>query len=159
MNLVTATGGIRYRALNETAELTLQDSVQILLRQIERLSNGALAYARANTISSAPNSQDRTGITPALQWRPSDRLSLFADVLYSKLESDAREYNAATLAGDGGFGISAFEVRGSSVVYAERTNILARNEVKFNQSETDFNQFILGADADLTNNLVVKATL
>lgn len=120
-----------------------------------RLSDGSLAYPVANTISSVSNSQDRTGITLALQWNVSDDLLLSTDIIYGKLESDAREYNAATR---GYRQINDFEVRGSSIVYAEFLDADIRNESKFNQSETEFSQFIFEADASLSDSLTAKFT-
>ncbi len=120
-----------------------------------RLSDGSLAYPVANTISSVSNTQERTGITTALQWRPSDDVSFTADIIYGRLTSDAREYNAATR---GGRTIDDFEVQGNSIVYGKYLDADIRNESKLYQSTTDFNQFVLEADVQFNDDFKMTAT-
>lgn len=121
-----------------------------------RLTDGSLAYPVANTISSVSNSQTRTGVTTALQWRPSDDVSLTADILFGKLESDAREYNAATR---GYSELNDFAVEGTSIVYADFLSADIRNESKFNQSTTEFHQVLLEADIVINDDLNMVASI
>mgnify|MGYP003624833500 CR=1 FL=1 len=119
------------------------------------LSDGSLAIPNANTISSVSNSQERLGITTAFQWRPTENISLSADIIYAQLDSDAREYNAAT---QGNRTIDDFEVKGTSLVYAKYLDADIRNESKFSQSTTEFSQFVLEADVKLSDDLTMKAS-
>ncbi|RYV01364.1 TonB-dependent receptor [Shewanella sp. OPT22] len=121
---------------------------------ISTLSNEDLAYPVANTLSSVSNNQTRTGITTALQYRPNDSWSFTADIIYGKLDSDAREYNIATRGYDQ---INDYEIQGNSLVYANYLSADMRNESKLSQSTTEFNQYVLEVDGVLTDDLTMSA--
>ena len=116
----------------------------------------------------------RTGLATALEYRPSLETRFNLDILYSKDDSTRQEAfmqailnagtNRANLAAPvatgttGNMNVLDYEIDNTNTVtYAAFENALIRNEVRYDELSTDFLQFTLSAQHQLTDNLKVDA--
>ena len=121
---------------------------------------------RANNIASWANTRKRTGITAALQWRPSERLSFDLDMLYGKLSNDRIENQISTagtnaFTGDVNKGQRLIDaaISGNDLVSASFENLDLRTESKVSFGETVFNQISLQGDFAVTDRLQARALI
>ncbi|MCS4307072.1 TonB-dependent receptor [Rheinheimera pacifica] len=115
----------------------------------------------------------RTGMAAAFEFRPSNETRFNLDILYSKDDSTRQEAfmqailnagaNRATLAAapgstTGGMNVLDYEIDDSNTVtYASFENALVRNELRYDELSTDFLQFSLSGQHQLTDNLKIDA--
>ncbi|GGW53149.1 TonB-dependent receptor [Alishewanella tabrizica] len=115
----------------------------------------------------------RTGLATALEYRPSNETRFNLDVLYSKDDSTRQEAfmqailnagaNRATLAAPassttGGMNVIDYEIDNSNTMtYGSFQNALVRNELRYDELATDFLQFTLSGQHQLTDNLKIDA--
>lgn len=105
--------------------------------------------------------QERTGVTGAFQFRPSDATTISLDVLYSKLNSTRQEdflealsfsRNAAA-GGQTQIHVLDAAVDNNMLVYGLFNNVDVRSESRFDQLSTKFTQVSLSADHQFTDRL------
>ena len=105
--------------------------------------------------------QERTGVTGAFQFRPSDATTISLDVLYSKLNSTRQEdflealsfsRNAAA-GGQTQIHVLDAAVDNNMLVYGLFNNVDVRSESRFDQLTTKFTQVSLSADHQFTDRL------
>ena len=105
--------------------------------------------------------QERTGVTGAFQFRPSDATTVSLDVLYSKLNSTRQEdflealsfsRNAAA-GGQTQIHVLDAAVDNNMLVYGLFNNVDVRSESRFDELSTKFTQVSLTADHQFTDRL------
>lgn len=104
----------------------------------------------------------RTGLATALEYRPSLETRFNLDILYSKDDSTRQEaFMQGILNGNGQTGpmnVLDYEIDNTNTVtYASFENALIRNELRYDELSTDFLQFTLSGQHQLTDNLKVDA--
>jgi len=131
------------------------------------LEGGQIFFMRGNRYTVWENEQERLGLTSALQFRPTDNLSFDLDVLYSKLSNNRNEWHLPTAGSSStalGF-INDLEIQpaadgdGYEAVYGNFSNVSLRTESREDEDITRFTQITLASTWDVTDDLVVKATL
>lgn len=114
------------------------------------------------------HSQERTGATLALQWRPSNNTELSFDYLYANFDATRAEIflevpsfsssNNAT--GSQGMCVSDAAIQGGNLVYGVFRNCASnpggtgtdiRSEARFDQLSTEFNQWTLAGEHDFSD--------
>jgi len=120
------------------------------------INAGQLRFARGNRYSVWENEQERLGLTTSLQYRPSDRFRLDADVLYAELNNQKDEHHLMTR-GAGQTALSGPQRAGGTlqggtvineliyndlneVVYADFSNVTLATESRRQQMDTRFYQ-------------------
>jgi len=119
----------------------------------------------AETYSTWFDHRTRLGVTLALQYEPGTRLKLGADLLYGRLSNGRDEFSLASagdnpLTGDvkGTQRLSAAEVRGNSLVYAEYSGgVDLRSEHKRSEDTTVFLQGAVNAEWQAADRLRLRA--
>ncbi|MDX3772978.1 TonB-dependent receptor [Chromatiaceae bacterium AAb-1] len=106
----------------------------------------------------------RTGMAAALEYRPSNETRFNLDILYSKDDSTRNEiFTQAILNGNGQtnpMNVLDFEIDGSNTVtYAAFENATIRNENRYDELSTEFLQFTLSAQHQLTDNLKIDGMI
>lgn len=107
--------------------------------------------------------QERTGYNIGLQWRPQDALTLGLDVVSSEVKADVSSYNYfAQFRGSGNWAaVQPVEVTldpsGRLIREATFDNVTPRGESRGQFMKTEFDQVVLSAEYDLTDNMTVKA--
>lgn len=103
------------------------------------------------------NTVDRTGITFALQFRPSDKLELGLDYLTSELENDRISYNYAAQFRNLWDSITPLEIAldptGSFIAAGSFTNVRPRSESRGQFSTTDFAQTVFNGSYDISDRM------
>jgi len=116
----------------------------------------------------------RTGMAAAFEFRPSQETRFNLDILYSKDDSTRQEAfmqailnagtNRANLAAPvatgttGNMNVIDYEIDNTNTVtYASFENALVRNELRYDELSTDFLQFSLSGQHQLTDNLKIDA--
>ncbi len=115
----------------------------------------------------------RTGMAAAFEFRPSSETRFNLDLLYSKDDSSRQEAfmqgilnagnNRAALTNPAGgitgaMNVLDYEIDSSNTVtYASFENALVRNELRYDELSTDFLQFTLSGQHQLTDNLKIDA--
>lgn len=104
----------------------------------------------------------RTGVATALEYRPSLETRFNLDVLYSKDDSTRQEaFMQGILNGNGQTGpmnVLDYEIDSTNTVtYASFENALIRNELRYDELSTEFLQFTLSGQHQLTDNLKIDA--
>lgn len=115
----------------------------------------------------------RTGVATAFEYRPSSETRFNLDILYSKDDSTRQEAfmqailnagaNRPTLAAPststtGGMNVVDYEIDSSNTMtYGSFENALIRNELRYDELSTDFLQFTLSGQHQLTDNLKIDA--
>lgn len=104
----------------------------------------------------------RTGLATALEYRPSLETRFNLDILYSKDDSTRQEaFMQGILNGNGQTGpmnVLDYEIDNTNTVtYAAFENALIRNELRYDELSTDFLQFTLSGQHQLTDNLKIDA--
>lgn len=133
----------------------------------DALEAGEVYFNRGNRYSVWENSQQRTGLTAALQYRPSQDLSFDLDVLYSELENDRMEFHLPTAGSSStaiGY-IDALEIipaadgDGYEAVYGEFSNTPLRTETRDDLDKTEFTQITLSNRWVVSDDLTVKTLI
>lgn len=117
----------------------------------------------------------RTGTAAAFEYRPTAETRFNLDILYSKDDSTRQEAfmqgilnsgaNRETLAApaggiSGGMNVLDYEIDNSNTLsYASFENALVRNELRYDELSTDFLQFTLSGQHQLSDNLKIDAML
>ena len=107
--------------------------------------------------------QERTGYNIALQWRPQENLTLGLDFVNSEVKADVTSYNyfAQFRGASNWSSISPVEVTlspdGRTITAASFDNVKPRGESRAQILDTEFNQHVLSAEYDLTDNVTIKA--
>lgn len=104
----------------------------------------------------------RTGLATALEYRPSQETRFNLDILYSKDDSTRQEaFMQGILNGNGQTGpmnVLDYEIYNTNTVtFASFENALIRNELRYDELSTDFLQFTLSGQHQLTDNLKIDA--
>lgn len=104
----------------------------------------------------------RTGLATALEYRPSQETRFNLDILYSKDDSTRQEaFMQGILNGNGQTGpmnVLDYEIDNTNTVtYASFENALIRNELRYDELSTDFLQFTLSGQHQITDNLKIDA--
>ena len=104
----------------------------------------------------------RTGLATALEYRPSLETRFNLDILYSKDDSTRQEaFMQGILNGNGQTGpmnVLDYEIDNTNTVtYASFENALIRNELRYDELSTDFLQFTLSGQHQITDNLKIDA--
>ena len=135
-------------------------------RLVNSTGSGRVFVPRANNIASWANTRERTGITAALQWQPSERVSLDLDVLYGELSNDRVE-NQISTAGTNAFtgNVTGAQrlvdaaIEGDDLVFASFEHLDLRTESKVSFGETTFNQVSLKGQFEISDRLSATALI
>lgn len=110
--------------------------------------------------------QERLGVTAALQFKPSDSTLLSFDALYSKLDATRQEDFLETIsfsrsnAQGGKYETHVLQAevdaRGN-LVYGVFDNVDVRSESRFDELSTEFSQYSLSLEQDITDRLTLNA--
>ncbi len=91
--------------------------------------------------------QQRLGITGALQWRPSNATELSLDLLYGKLDSTRNEsfleapvFSTSGASGIGGVTVTNDEIRNGTLVYGVFNGVDIRSEYRHDDLSTEYTQ-------------------
>ena len=102
--------------------------------------------------------QDRLGLTGGLQWRPSDKTLVSFDILQSQLEStrseeflEAVSFSRNNGAGNRSTDIIDVELAGNDIIYGVFNDVDVRVENRFDELETDFNQYTLNVEHEFSD--------
>lgn len=106
----------------------------------------------------------RTGIATALEYRPSLETRFNLDILYSKDDSTRQEaFMQAVLNGNtqtGRMNVLDYEIDNTNTAtYASFENATIRNELRYDEFSTDFLQFTLSGQHQLTDNLKIDTLI
>jgi TonB-dependent receptor len=157
--------GYRWRKRSSSNASGVSDSITGETR--EALDAGEVFFNRGNRYTVWENDQKRIGFTTALQYRPTDTLSIEFDGLYSKLTNDRNEWHLPTAGSSStalGY-IDALEIipasdgDGYEAVYGEFSDVSIRTESRQDLDTTTFQQYTLAADWLLSDNLSVKGMI
>ena len=106
------------------------------------------------------HTQERLGVTGALQWTPSASTSATLSVLYADFQATRTEsfLETATFSTNGAVGIGGVivqdaEIQGNSLVYGEFDNVDIRSELRFDELQTQYTQATLNVDHDFSDRL------
>lgn len=125
------------------------------------LDSGELWFPRGQRFSVWENEQKRLGITVALQYQPSQDLSLVLDFMHGKLSNQLAEHHMAVKDNDL---VNELLWRKSSkgdkeVVYASYKNATWRNENREEYNASVFDQVSLTADWTATDYLTMSSLI
>lgn len=157
--------GYRWRKRSSSNASAVSDSITGDVRAA--LDAGEVFFNRGNRYTVWENDQERLGVTAALQFRPSDDFSVDFDVLYSKLTNDRNEWHLPT-AGSSSTALGAIDALeiiaasdgdGYEAVYGEFSDVTMRTESRQDLDTTEFKQFTLAADWNMTDDLLIKAMI
>lgn len=106
------------------------------------------------------HTQERLGVTGALQWTPTADTSATLSVLYADFQATRTEsfletatFSSNGLNGIGGVHVQDYEIQGNSLVYGEFDNVDIRSELRFDELETKYTQATLNVDHDFSDRL------
>ncbi len=131
----------------------------------DNLEAGNIWFARGNRYSSWTNDQERLGITTALQFSPSDSLSLTFDALYGELNNSRVEYHLDTAGSSStalGFieDLTVVDNNGDlEAVAGTFSDVTIRTETRQDQADTTFEQYALQGEWYATDKLTVKGLI
>lgn len=109
--------------------------------------------------------QDRLGLTGSIQWAPTETTTLSFDVLHSKLDAERTEpfLEAISLSrgnpsGRGATDVLDYEIDANgSMVYGVFNDVDVRSENRLDEWNTEFNQFSLTLDQEITDRFRLNA--
>lgn len=109
------------------------------------------------------NEQDRLGITSSFQWALNEATILTFDTLHSTLDNQRTMYNFFEMFRSSFANITPTAItvapNGKQVVAGTYTGVKSRIESRQQISKTDFSQYVLSGQFDVTNNLTVHALI
>jgi len=121
-----------------------------------QLNDGTVWFPRLPRTDIFNNDQERTGVTFALQFRPTEEVELGFDYAASKLENNRDSYNL----------FAQFRSRYETLTPVELTisdsgvatqgvfdGVVTRSESRRDTSETDFDQFVFSGKYDISDSL------
>lgn len=124
------------------------------------LDSGELWFPRGLRYSLWNNQQQRLGVTAALQFEPSDELSLTLDIMQAQLKNQQDEHHAALKDNSKVKDLMWIENGGQKeVVYASYANATWRNENSQRENESSFKQYTLTADWQLSDELSMQGLI
>ncbi|NEX92749.1 TonB-dependent receptor [Caulobacter sp. 17J65-9] len=111
------------------------------------------------------HSQDRLGVTGALQWRPADSTLISYELLYSKLDATRQEdflealsfSRNASAGGKTQINVLDAAVDNGELVYGLFDNVDVRSESRYDELSTEFTQHTLSLEHDFSDSLHAKA--
>ena len=122
------------------------------------LDSGELWFPRGHRYSVWNNEQKRLGVTAALQYKPSDELSLTLDLMHAKLENNQNEHHSAVKDNKVVKELAWVDNNGQKeVLYASYADATWRNENSARYNESVFDQLTLTMDWTLTDDLSMIA--
>jgi TonB-dependent receptor len=157
--------GYRWRKRSSDDAISVSDSITGETR--EALDAGEVFFNRGNRYTVWENEQERLGLTTALQYRPTENLSIEFDALYSKLTNDRNEWHLPT-AGSSSTALGSIDALeiipasdgdGYEAVYGEFSNVNLRTESRQDLDTTTFQQYTLAADWNVTDKLSINALI
>ena len=139
----------------------------------DQYANGELWLARGNRYTNWTNEQERLGITGALQFNPSDNLTLTLDMLYGEFNNSRVEYHLDTAGRsstaipdiDGQTGtiydmiVEEAATGDLEVVYLDADGVSIRTETRKDQADTTFEQLALSGEWDITDSFRASGLL
>ncbi|TCP31865.1 TonB-dependent receptor [Sphingomonas sp. BK235] len=140
-----------------------------------RINSGALLFARGNRLSVWDSTQERLGLTAALQWNPAPSVHLTLDALYGRFTGDRFETHLASRGGGGSTWLGGGETFAGVVYPNARVNALewndrdevvyldvsggkAATETRRQDTRNVFRQLVLSGDAALAEGLTLSWT-
>lgn len=106
------------------------------------------------------HTQERLGVTGALQWTPTSSTSATLSVLYADFQATRTEsfletatFSTNGAAGIGGVVVQDAVIEGNSLVYGEFDNVDIRSELRFDELETKYTQATFNLDHDFSDRL------
>ena len=122
------------------------------------LDSTELWFPRGHRYSLWNNNQKRLGVTAALQFKPSDGVSLTLDVLHAKLENEQNEHHSAVKDNKTVKDLEWIDNNGQKeVIYASYADATWRNENSARYNESVFDQYTLTLDWSLNDDLSMMA--
>ena len=157
--------GYRWRQRDSDDASAVSDSITGDTRQA--LDDGEVFFNRGNRYTVWENSQERLGLTTALQFRPTENLSIEFDALYSKLTNSRNEWHLPT-AGSSSTALGAIDALeiipasdgdGYEAVYGEFSDVTMRTESRQDLDTTVFEQYTLAGNWTITDRLLVSGMI
>lgn len=106
------------------------------------------------------HTQDRLGVTLALQWRPSDRTEVTLDVLYADHNATRSEtfLEAPVFSTNGATAINAvdvldYEIEGNTLVYGVFNDVDIRSEYRYDELSAELRQLSLTLEHEFNDDL------
>ncbi|MBX9747007.1 MAG: TonB-dependent receptor, partial [Hyphomonadaceae bacterium] len=106
------------------------------------------------------HTQERLGITAALQWRPSPSTEFTLNALYANFEGTRSEafleshvFSTTGASGIGGVSVTDALIQGGSLVYGAFNGVDIRSELRFDELSTEFTQFTFNVEHDFSQRL------
>lgn len=143
--------------------------------QQDAINDGEFRWARGNRLSVWESHQDRLGITGALQWRPSEKLTVTLDLLLGKFEGDREELHLATRGSSGtvlhgGTTVDGVSIPGSvlnevrvnsdnEVIYADVSGANFASETRRQTTKNDFTQIVLSTEYQASDTLKIDTLI
>lgn len=109
--------------------------------QQAKFMSGDLLFADGNRLSSFNSTQERLGITGAVQWKPADNLLLTLDLLHGQFTTHREEYHLATRPIGSGTNSFAFDTPAGSPWPAAFQTASAINDLRW-----DANNYVTRTD-------------
>ncbi|WP_294332547.1 TonB-dependent receptor [uncultured Sphingomonas sp.] len=138
--------------------------------QQAKIASGDLRFARGNRLSVWDSTQDRLGLTAAIQWKPSDKINLALDGLYGEFKADRFETHLASRGGGGSTWLGGAQTFAgvtyknskinqihwndqNEVDYLDVDGANTATETRTQKTKNIFKQLVLSGDAALSDNL------
>lgn len=135
-----------------------------------KINSGDLLFARGNRLSVWDSTQERIGLTAAMQWNPTDTIHLTLDGLYGQFKGDRFETHLASRGGGSSTWLGGGETFAgvvypnskvnalqwndrNEVVYLDVTGGKASTETRIQNTRNVFKQIVLSGDAQLADGL------
>lgn len=139
--------------------------VNISESDFNAITSGTVTAPRGNRYSVWQNSQERLGITTALQYRGDD-FEIVADFLYGELTNDRNEYHLNPRNNEGsmpyGKGVTINEVVINSMnelVYGDYSNSVINTESRQHDIGTEFTQAVISGRWDINERLTARGLI
>lgn len=104
--------------------------------------------------------QERLGVSSSFEYRPNDDLTIKADFLHAKLDTEMNEYQYSALIRSNPDGIDPMTIvvtGDNDIIAGAFTDVDIRSEARQDVSTSEFNQFTLKADWLINDNLKMSA--
>lgn len=138
-----------------------------------KINSGDLRFARGNRLSVWDSTQDRLGLTAAVQWKPSDKINLALDGLYGEFKGNRFETHLASRGGGGSTWLGGGQTFAGVTYKNSKVNAIGwndQNEVDYldvsgantatetrnQQTKNVFKQLVFSGDAELAEGLTMR---